>query len=58
MPTPDLIATVYPWLKPLHVALVSLSVLLFATPLPVQLQHHLVDTPYHAVALQTPGVAQ
>lgn len=31
MPSPDLIAFAYPWLKPLHVALVGLSVSLFTT---------------------------
>lgn len=31
MPTPDLIASVYPWLKPLHVGLLALSVSVFST---------------------------
>jgi uncharacterized membrane protein SirB2 len=31
MPAPELIAFTYPWLKPLHVALVVLSVSLFTT---------------------------
>lgn len=30
MPTPDLVAEIYPWLLPLHVALVTLSITLFA----------------------------
>lgn len=29
MPSPELVATLYPWLLPLHIALVSLSVALF-----------------------------
>ncbi len=31
MPSPDLITFAYPWLKPLHVTLVGLSVFLFTT---------------------------
>jgi uncharacterized membrane protein SirB2 len=30
MPSPELVAFVYPWLKPLHITLVTLSVALFA----------------------------
>jgi uncharacterized membrane protein SirB2 len=30
MPSPELVAAVYPWLKPLHLTLVTLSVSLFA----------------------------
>lgn len=30
MPSPELVAAVYPWLKPLHTTLVTLSVALFA----------------------------
>ena len=30
MPSPELVAALYPWLKPLHIALVTLSVSLFA----------------------------
>lgn len=30
MPSPELVAVVYPWLKPLHITLVTLSVALFA----------------------------
>ena len=30
MPSPELVAAVYPWLLPLHIGLVSLSVSLFA----------------------------
>lgn len=30
MPSPELVAAIYPWLLPLHVTLVTLSVLLFA----------------------------
>jgi uncharacterized membrane protein SirB2 len=30
MPTPELVAAIYPWLRPLHITLVTLSVSLFA----------------------------
>jgi uncharacterized membrane protein SirB2 len=30
MPPPELVAAIYPWLKPLHITLVTLSVSLFA----------------------------
>jgi len=30
MPSPELVAEIYPWLKPLHITLVTLSVSLFA----------------------------
>lgn len=30
MPSPELVAAIYPWLRPLHIALVTLSVTLFA----------------------------
>ncbi|MDQ7747080.1 SirB2 family protein [Hydrogenophaga pseudoflava] len=30
MPTPELVAAIYPWLRPLHITLVTLSVALFA----------------------------
>ncbi len=30
MPTPELVAAIYPWLRPLHIALVTFSVALFA----------------------------
>ena len=30
MPSPELVAAIYPWLLPLHIALVTLSVALFA----------------------------
>ena len=30
MPSPELVAALYPWLKPLHITLVTLSVSLFA----------------------------
>jgi uncharacterized membrane protein SirB2 len=30
MPSPELVAAIYPWLLPLHIALVTLSVTLFA----------------------------
>lgn len=30
MPSPELVAAIYPWLRPLHIALVTLSVALFA----------------------------
>lgn len=29
MPTPELVAAIYPWLRPLHIALVTFSVALF-----------------------------
>lgn len=30
MPSPELVAAIYPWLRPLHITLVTLSVALFA----------------------------
>ena len=30
MPSPELVAAIYPWLKPLHITLVTMSVALFA----------------------------
>ncbi len=30
MPSPELVASLYPWLKPLHITLVTLSIALFA----------------------------
>lgn len=30
MPSPELVASIYPWLRPLHITLVTLSVSLFA----------------------------
>jgi hypothetical protein len=30
MPSPELVAAIYPWLMPLHISLVTLSVGLFA----------------------------